>query len=188
MTVACVVIASKKREALLNATVVPSVLAAGFSEVVVVGDYHEGEGYRYLPVPPLTNTTTDALVKRDVGTLATTADWIFYVCDDHAVRKISAEPNDLSVIGVPARYCQLDNMIVLLNMGLDPRDPNAPYCGGHAGLYSRPLVQAHPWTTMPHDRLWDLLASRLLVAEGARLTALQGWEVEDLEPEASPWR
>ena len=188
MSVACVVIASAKRRALLDTEVMPSVLVAGFDEVVVVGEYHAGEGYRYLEVPPLTQSTTDALVKRDVGTLATTSDWLFYVCDDHAVRKLGTVPTDPTMIGVPARYCHVENMTVLLNMGLDERDPDSPYCGGHAGLYSRPLIQSHPWSTMPHDRLWDLYASRIFVRAGATLKSLPDWEIEDLEPEAHPWR
>ena len=85
--VACIVIASAKRSQLLDEQVLPSVLAADFAEVAVVGDFHPGRGYRYLHVPPLTQTTTDALVKRDVGTLATTAPWVFYLSDDHAVRR-----------------------------------------------------------------------------------------------------
>lgn len=187
MSVACVVIASAKRIPLLDDVVLPSVLQAGFDEVVVVGDFHPGDGYRYLAIPPVTSTTVDALIKRDVGTLATNSDWLFYVCDDHAVRRIGQVPKDPMRIGVPSRYCYIENMIVLLNMGLDTRDPNSPYCGGHAGLYSRKLIQASPWMTMPHDRLWDLLASKLLCQNGAILTPLTDWEVEDMEPQAQPW-
>ena len=187
MRVACIIIASAQREAVLDSQVVPSALAAGFSEVLVVGDYHPGTGYRYVPVPAMTATTVDALIKRDIGTLATTADWLFYLCDDHAVRRIGKPPTDPMTIGVPTRTCRRDGMVLLLNMGLDPRDPNAPYCGGHAGLFSRELIQAHRWTTMPHDRLWDLLSSRLLVLAGATLTSLPTWEVEDIEPESTPW-
>src|SRR3989442_12181237 len=106
--VACVVIASAKRSQLLDEQVLPSVLAADFAEVVVVGDFHPGRGYRYLHVPPLTQTTTDALVKRDTGTLATTAPWEFYLSDDHAVRRTAAPPQHWLDIVVPLPSCTLN--------------------------------------------------------------------------------
>ena len=187
LNVACVVIASEKRLELLDTQVLPSVLVAPFLEVVVVGDYHEGAGYRYLPVPPLTATTTDALVKRDVGTLATTAPWIFYLCDDHALRGWSEPPTKPQVIGVPLRYStDAEGTVHLCNAGLDERDPYAPYIGGHAGLFSRHLIMQRPWSAMPHHRNWDLIISRIHVAMGARLEP-STWRVEDLEPEARPW-
>src|SRR3989449_274952 len=139
-SVACIVIASAKRSQLLDEQVLPSVLAANFAEVVVVGDYVAGRGYRYLPVPPLTRTTTDALVKRDVGTLATTAPWLFYLSDDHAVRHVHTPPEHWLDIGVPLRFCALNGNRIPLNMGLDKRDQNGPYCAGHAGLFHRYLI------------------------------------------------
>ena len=188
MNVACVVIASQKRAQLLHEVILPSVVGGIFAEVVVVGDYHPGSDYRYLPVPPLTNTTIDALVKRDVGTLATRAPWVFYLCDDHALRGAAGPiPHDPMVIGVPRRYAtDAEGTIHLCNGGLDERDPNAPYCGGHAGLFSRALISHQPWTSMPHHRNWDLIASQIQVGSGARLVPIT-WQVEDLEPEAHPW-
>ena len=186
-SVACVVIASAKRAQLLDEQVLPSVLAADFAEVVIVGDFHPGRGYRYLHVPPLTQTTTDALVKRDVGTLATTAPWVFYLSDDHAVRHVHTPPEHWLDIGVPLRFCTLNGNRIMLNMGMDERDQNRPYCAGHAGLFHRRLIQALPWTAQPHDRLWDLLSSRTFLASGARIGSQLGWEIEDMEPEARPW-
>jgi len=181
MSVACVVIASERRRDILDNIIVPSTLGR-FSEVVVVGDYHEGSGYRYLPLPVLTGTTVDALVKRDVGTLATDAPWLLYLSDDHAVRATWTPPDDPMVITVPRRFCTGHE----LNMGMDPTDPNAPYCGGHGGLFSRKLVQMRPWSTMPHHRLWDLLSSREYMAMGARLVASPRWAIEDVEG-GMPW-
>ena len=187
MTCACIIIASQKRERLLNDIIIPSVLAIPFHEVVVVGDYHRGAGYRYLAVPSLSGTTNDALVKRDVGTLATSAEWLFYLSDDHAVRGVGTTPWHWLDIGVPTRFCTVEGVRLPLNMGMNPQDPNAPYCPGHAGLFNRKLIQLHPWSSQPHDRLWDLLSSRSLVAFGARLGCQIGWEIEDMETDAKPW-
>jgi hypothetical protein len=184
--VACIIIAHAKRLHVLDTEVVPSALAVGFAEVVVVGDYHSFSGGRFLRVPALTATTTDALIKRDVGTLATKAPWLFYLADDHAVRAVGECPRHFLDIGVPTRFCKLNGERLLLNMGLDTSDPNAPYCGGHAGLFHRELIQRFPWSAQPHDRLWDLLSSRSLAAAGARLGHQLGWEVEDVSGER-PW-
>ena len=149
-----------------------------------------GDGYRFLNVPPLTRSTTDALVKRDVGTLATTADWVFYLCDDHAVRTLTLPiPDDQFDVCVPGRVSQHHQLgLVRLNMGMDANDPNRPYCGGHAGLFRRSLIQQRPWTAMPHDRLWDLRASQIQVAMGARFVESDAIVVQDLEPGAEPWK
>jgi len=187
MTTACIFIAGEGRSRLLDEYGIPSALAIGFNEILVVGSHHPGSGYRYLHVPPLTHSTIDALVKRDVGTAASVSDWLFYVADDHAPHHAGKEPNHWLDIGVPTRFTMVQGARVPLNMGLDPRDPNAPYCAGHGGLFSRKLISLFPWSTQPHDRLWDLLSTRSFVAFGARLGAQLGWEIQDLTPETSPW-
>ena len=185
--ISCVIIASKKRVQLLDEVILPSVLGK-FEEILVVGDYHLGDGYKYLPVPSLTNTTIDALVKRDVGTLASRSPWIFYLSDDHAVRHTGPTPRDPMTIGVPARYStDAEGTIHLCNAGLDELDPNKPYCGGHAGLFSKALIAQKPWTSMPHHPNWDLFASRIQMSLGATLEPVI-WQVEDMEPLAHPWR
>lgn len=188
VSVACVLIVSEKRIPLVKAKVLPSVLDKGFDEIVWVGDGEPGEGYRFLHVPPLTRTTTDALVKRDVGTAATTSDWLFYLCDDHALGPGEIPTGSTADVVVPSRYCQFEGLVIPLNMGMTVADPNAPYCAGHAGLFRRKLIQRRPWAAMPHDRLWDLISSRQQMAMGATFEQSMSWGVEDLEPEHSPWR
>lgn len=180
--IACVVIAGGHRHQLLDEVVLPSV--AGFDEVLVVGEHHDGPRYRYLHVPAITATTKDALVKRDVGALAAKSDWLFYLADDHAVRATGRVPATPLTIGVPRRVCPGHR----LNMGLDDTDPNSPYCAGHGGLFSRELIARRPWSTMPHHPLWDLLSSREYIAAGAHLMEMPDWVIEDVEPGATPWR
>ena len=188
MSIACVLIVSTKRIPLVREKVLPSVLHAGFDEIVWVGDGEPGEGYRFLRVPKVLGTTTDALIKRDVGTVATIADRIFYLCDDHRIVRADWPPDEYDLV-VPWRSAQHPTLgQVRLNMGLDPADPNRPYCGGHAGLFRRSLIQRRPWTAMLHDRLWDLHASRIQMEMGAVVAEWPGIVVEDLEPEAQPWR
>lgn len=161
-----------------------------------VGDGECGIGYRFLHVPPLSKTTNDALVKRDVGTLATGADVVVYLCDDHrlapdflmVLRTFMAMTDAWDIIA-PARFTMNGKDRILLNMGWnDPQDPAHPYLAGHGGVFRRSLIVAHPWTARPHHRLWDVIISRQQVHEGARMVGLADLYIEDLEPEAEPWR
>jgi len=197
MSIAAIIIASAHRRELLKGKVLPSVIAEGFDEVVVVGEYESGLGYRYFHVPDMTKTTIDALVKRDVGTLATTADIICYLSDDHAFEPFDPEWRAMldevyqmepRGIGVPVRVARNGTEDVILNMGLDASDSNAPYCAGHAGFFPRSLIQYMPWTSMPHHRNWDLINTRLQLAAGALLVGLPFVTIRDLEPETKPWQ
>ena len=187
--VAAIIIASSARSALVREQCIPAAQKASPTELVVVADYEDSvSGVRWLCVPPLLRNTCDALIKRDIGTLATTSDWLCYVCDDHALRAVPKGLPDPRLIGVPARFCTLEtHEQVLLPMGL--AGENAPYCAGHAGLFHRALVRRRPWSTMPRDRLWDVLSSRLYMEDGAHIVGpLGGFTVEDLEPVRAPWR
>lgn len=193
MRTACIVIASIGRQALLRDLVVPSVLAHDFDEVCVVGDYEPGEGYRYLHVPPMTRSTTDALVKRDVGVVATTADAICFLSDDHRLR--ASFGNTLRILCSPAHVNRWDVLVperytthpveglVRINNG-----EREGYCGGHGGVYKRTVLQDRPWSAMPHDRVWDLKASHAQQQAGFRFVAETGLAIEDIEPGAEPWR
>ena len=192
MTVACILIVTQSRVELVRDVVLPSVLRGGFDEVLWVGDGEPGDGYEFLPLPRMTGTTVDALAKRDVGTLASSADWLCYLADDHAwaspADQLSCPAFAESDIIVPGRWCESAGQRIVLNMGLDRTDPNAPYCAGHGGFFRRSLIQARPWLTMPHHPNWDLLATRIQLEMGARLTADDRVSIQDLEPQHQPWR
>ena len=194
VTVACVLIVHEPRVSLVQEVVLPSVLGQGFSEILWVGDGHPGDGYRFLPVPKLTGTTLDALVKRDVGTLATNAEWLFYLADDHRwachwpdmlTHRLPFPDHDIIV---PGRWCDGGEQPISLNMGMDGTDPNFPYCAGHGGFFRKTLIEARPWTTMPHHPNWDLLATRMQMQMGARVMAENQPMIQDLEPERQPWK
>lgn len=188
VTLDCVIVMSAKRAIQLGEQVLTSVLRQRcFGEVFVVGDYWPGEGYRYLPVPPLTGTTVDALVKRDCATVASRADAILYLCDDHALLgewalEWPAYAQANWGVLVPARYTDLDGTLVEINNGMDPRDPNGPHCGGHAGIYRREVLRRYPWSSAPHHPNWDLLHSRHVAAGGWTLATAPDLRVCDIDP------
>jgi hypothetical protein len=197
-TIACIVIASERRQALVDERVWPSVVAQGFDEALIVGDWipRRNEREEYMCVEPLTRSTIDALVRRDVGALATTADVLVYLCDDHALgpdflaslREVLDE--DWDVI-VPNRYCIRDddatgtNVAIALNNG--ERDG---YCGGHGGIFRRHVIQQRPWAAHSHTRYWDLRSSVAMRLAGARFVwhPRAGIAIEDIEPNAQPWK
>ena len=205
MSLAVVIIASEKRRESTFPLVLDSVRAQSPDEIVVVADFPcEAKGVRSFYVAPMTRTTIDALVKRDVGTVATSSDHICYLCDDHLlapgfvdVFRDRYEPWDMLC---PARYTVRPNQDVAvpwmgdyhtcargdriwLNVGRDHS-----YIGGHCGIYSREIISKLPWSAGPHHRNWDLLYSHELVKRGARLMyADTDLAVEDIEPGATPW-
>lgn len=196
MTIACIVIATLKRRELLDDLILPSVVAQGFDECVVVGDFHSGDGWRHLPFRPLTGSTIDALFKRDVGTVATSSDWILYLCDDHRLHPdfskdlahfMQEHPLGPKDVIVPARFCQRNGEQIGLNMGW-PGYLGRAYCGGHGGIFHRECVRDVPWSLAPWDPQWDYLHSRILIERGYTFHYQSGsCLIEDVEPNSEPW-
>jgi hypothetical protein len=187
--IACIIIATERRKAQLD-RVVDSACGQGFDEIVVVGDWdYDGAWWRFLNVAPLTRSTTDALIKRDVGTLAVKAEVLVYLCDDHtlglhfgaALRDVLHEPWDVIV---PNRYTYNNGDLIPLNGG--ERDG---YCPGHAGVFRRHVVTAKPWSAHAHHRNWDVLISVEQQQRGARFVWKPRDElcIRDIEPENHPW-
>ena len=189
-TIACIIIAGGKRKELLDKQIIPSCLAQPFDEIIVAGMHHAGKGYKYLHIPDLTKSTTDALVKRDAGTVAAKSELLFYHCDDHQVvggvqeSKALAENGTIWDVAVPIRIAEHPEQgRIRINNG-----ESDGYCGGHAGLYRRRVVQDRPWSSQPHHRLWDLYASQNQQMAGFKFIINGPIVVEDLEVEACPWQ
>jgi len=193
------VIVSPKRGELVIREILPVILACQPDQTLIVGDLGwSGQlpfknQWQYLHIPDMTRTTNDALVKRDVAALASQHPWIAYFSDDHkptndfGLQFASLKFSDWDVF-VPARYAaQPGHEGERLNMG----EPT--YCGGHAGLFRRSLIQELPWCAGPHHREWDLLNSQRHIQAGARYHFEPNDEkqvslrVFDIEPGASPW-
>lgn len=189
-TIACIVIAHAARRAETWARTVPSVLSEGFDQVVVVGDWEEPvrhDRLRYIRVDPIFRDVRDALPKRDLGTLATTADILVYINDDHALcshfghalRDVLDEGWDVLV---PNRFTLRNNTRVALNNGEAHR-----YCGGHASVVWRWIPERTPWVRYAYDsrwRTWDVVASLAQQLDGARFcwSPRDELAIEDLFP------
>jgi hypothetical protein len=197
--IACIVIATERRRTQVERVIVPNIWLQDFDEVVVVGDWTHTPRphsivYKYHCVAPLTRTTIDALVKRDIGTLCTTADIIVYLNDDHklhpgfgaALRAVLDEPLQWDVI-VPNRLVAREEGSVLSPLNNGER---GGYCGGHAGVFRRDVVTHRPWSTYEHHRNWDALISQRQISVGVRFiwSPRDELSIIDIEPKNEPWK
>lgn len=190
-SLAVVVIASEKRKDTTFPLVMKSILDQEPDEIVSVGDFEfPGEFWRHLVCAPLTRTTVDALVKRDVGIVATESENILFLCDDHAltpdfvqVFKKKYEPDQTWDFLAPSRFTVRNGVSIPLNMGKAQH-----YVGGHGGIYRREVCAMLPWSCAPHHPNWDVLHSQELVNRGCALAyADVDLSIEDIEPGATPW-
>lgn len=206
--IAAIIIATERRKQQLT-RVIDSTCAHNFNDIVVVGDWeYNDEWSNFLNVAPLTRTTVDALVKRDIGTLSVPeASVLVYLCDDHilapgfgaALRAVLDEPWDVIV---PNRYtkrivcgcghgctaecegCEVEETLPLNNGERDD------YCGGHGGIFRRHVITAKPWSAHAHHRNWDAQISAEQIARGARFVWSPRAELSiiDIEPQMEPWK
>jgi hypothetical protein len=188
-SLAVVIISSPKRVAVTLMRVVQSVMEQDPDEVLVVGDSPVPVPCRSLGVSPMTHSTIDALVKRDVGAVATRSENICYLCDDHTLGpdfvrtfrdRYATQEWDLLA---PARFTVRNQLAIPLNVGKD-----LGYIGGHCGIYRRSILRHVPWSTARHHPNWDLWHSHDLVKAGGKLVYAEiDLSVEDVEPGARPW-
>jgi hypothetical protein len=185
MSLAVVVIASEKRMNTTFPLVMQGVLDEQPDEIVCVADFHSAGPWRHIMIPAFTKTTIDALIKRDVGFVATQSDTVMYLCDDHIlhsgfVQKFRDHDQEWDVL-VPARSCKRDDRYVRLNVG-----ERTHYCAGHGGLYKRRCGHILPWTaTIPHPN-WDVIHSHHLIAQGLTIKYSESLFIEDIEG-GKPW-
>jgi hypothetical protein len=189
-SLAVVIIAGPSRVDSCLPEVVRSAQEQEPDELVVIGDRLRTFGdLRVLNVEPLTRTTIDALVKRDVGFVATTSRNICYLADDHRLgpnfvknfrERYADKEWDLLA---PQRFTVRGQQIFNLNVGKDLN-----YIGGHCGIYRREILRKVPWSASRHHPNWDVWHSHDLVKAGGKLVYADiDLSVEDVEPNASPW-
>ena len=209
MSVACVVVATEKRKALVNGHIVPSIMDQGFDEVVVTANYRDRNVNLYIP--DQYRNTLDALVRKQKALEATTSDVVVYVVDDHFLDDcfldaLSGRLADAWDILCPWRYTIRDHKLISLNMGQDGApDGDRDYVAGHAGIYRRAVLEKTSWQdvltkalTLGHDAsalFYDTWGTHDMVDAGARLCycgygdPVAVIDVEHfLNPGVEPWR
>lgn len=170
-----------------------------FKEIIVVGEYEEGEGYTYVPCPSVFRNCGDALLQRQMGFDALKykrdTDWILFQHDDHLWcpdnQLDNHEQRHFDVLSV-SRWTR-ENPEYYGGRLPDGAFPNKPpilqYVNGHACLM-RPnvfLMKQFKWTDAPPIFTWDVKVTQRLEKVGAKIRYTPEYRVWDCERNAKPW-
>lgn len=159
-------IAHRDRARLLRERVLLDAQRDDWHEIIVVGSFEPGEGYRYVPMPPVHRDRRDALWQRELGARHATGDLLAFCHDDHtfAPDSVAAIHDELPPwdLLVPRRVNVMGHT---LNNGAQD---TPPYMGGHALVMRRTLWATLPWTSVDTE-WWDLTLTRIWQEEGAVL-------------------
>lgn len=147
-------------------------------EVFVVGEWEDGEGYTYIPVPSVNFNCTDALAQRHAGYLAAKGDLLLFQHDDHWVASL---PSVEAPVVSPRRVTIRGGRIVTLANG------HPDYICGHVAMYRREVLNLCPWDAVPKVHTWDVEHTKMIHAAGFTPEYDPSWVIEDVEYGASPW-
>lgn len=181
-----------ERAALLKNILLPRLVGDPLvDEVIVVGEFEDGDGYTYVPAPSVAFDCTDALHQRQAGFEASSGDIVMFLHDDHmpqadffTVLRQFYGMKGWDVI-VPSRYCLKEFRTVFLNNGAIDG-----YVMGHASVMTRSAVEAVPWSSVAKVFAWDVDHSNKLRAAGMAIEFSGVLMVEDMEARigGQPWR
>lgn len=158
-----------------------------FTEIVVVGEFESGEGYRYLPFDSVYHDCADALLKRQAGfdSLTQEVEWVLFQHDDHLYDPTNPYPDSRTAVDVlsPSRWTRGRGTLELLNNGAQ-----SGYLNGHACLM-RPSVfrRGFKWSDIPPVFTWDIGATKRLEHLGIPWGQAPQLRVLDMEEGAQPW-
>ena len=127
-------------------------------ELIVVGEWHAGDGYQYVHAPGPTRSPFDALLQRHVATQVASGNQLLYLNDDHYV---TPEHMDWFVDMVPhahataiGRRCYKEGKVYAMEDGWAD-GYFAGYIMGHACFMSRHAVNKVPWISLDGSQ-WDV--------------------------------
>ena len=152
--------------------ILPAYLNDDFiSEVIVVGEWCEGEGYTYIHSPSRYFSSDDAVAQREAAAKVATGDIIVFQHDDHilhpkaAKELVTSEMDGADVLVLPR--------FVRSRLG-DLAKPNGssatpPYIGGHCAAYTSDAISRVPWRAVPAIREWDQAQTMLMRAAGLNI-------------------
>lgn len=163
-----------------------------FREIIVVGEYEEGEGYTYVPFKSVYRNCADALLKRQAGFDALTkqTSWVLFQHDDHIWDpRNNVDPRESAYVLSPSRFTRARGAEEPLNDGFNMAfDPRYGHVNGHVCLM-KPHVfrEGFKWTDAPPVFTWDksvteLLRDRYPIRYAPELVTY------DLERGAEPWK
>lgn len=164
-----------------------------FREIIVVGEYEEGEGYTYLPFPSVYRNCADALLKRQAGfdaLIHKSVEWVLFQHDDHLWDPQNLIPNTGAYVLSPSRWTRARGEAEQLNDGMNlAYSPSDRYVNGHACLM-KPHVfrEGFKWTDAPPVFTWDISITARLQDLGIPIAYAPEVRTWDMERGAEPWR
>ena len=138
------------------------------AEVIVVGEWCEGEEYTYIHIPSRYYSSDDAVAQREAAAKVATGDIIVFQHDDHILHPKAAR--ELVTTGMNGADVLVLPRFVHSRLGDLPK-PNGsaatpPYIGGHCAAYTSHAITTVPWRAVPAIREWDQAQTMLMRASG----------------------
>jgi hypothetical protein len=196
------------RAYLLRNFILPQYIADPYiDEVIVAGEWEEGEGYIYVPVAPIHRTWADTLPQRQAGFEASKGDILVFQHDDHVLDNARKEPEfeddwdnvleDVLYGGEswdvlsPTRYTRLRNVAgERLNdnsPGFNKYTPPGGGINGHCCIFRREVIEAVPWNSLPIEWTFDIIMRERIQQAGFKIVWTDAIRCYDCEMGAKPW-
>ena len=161
------------RADLLRTKILPAIISQEPDELLVVGQWEEGEGWRYIHLPPTTRDRSEALRQREMGLRLSTSPILIFSHDDHML-------GEGFIQTVRERYAGDDRWDLLVPRRIHhltgeelENGRKDGYMGGHVLVMRRRLCAQVPWDVCVSE-YWDVPMTSLWKEHG------EIWWVDDL--------
>jgi len=155
-------------------------------EVIVAGIWEEGEGYKYVHVPPEHFNWADCIVQRQAGFEAANGSLLIFQHDDHIMEPIDIQrltAMELGDVVSPQRYSRTRHFA-----GEKLNDGSAlGHYDGHCSMFKRVVIEKCPWNQVPVAYIMDELHSKQIVDAGFTIYFTDIVRCWDVEFGATPW-
>ncbi len=149
----------------------------------MVGEWQEGNGYKYIKSKSKYFSCVDALDQRHKASKEVTGDIVVFQHDDHVMDmtmpyrlKNSDIWDDLDVVS-PTRLRRETTGLVRLENG-----SGEDYIGGHCSVMTAEALRLAPWNKVYKVHTWDVAHTLLLMEKNLRLGFAEDIFVYDVEP------
>lgn len=178
----------------MRCVLIPLYVQSGvFKEIIVVGEFEEGEGYTYLPFPSAYRNCADALPKRQAGFDALknkSVSWVLFQHDDHLWDFTNQiDMREEAYVLSPSRWTRARTIHgERLADGTFPRQ-TMEYVNGHACLMKPHVFRdGFNWAKVPPVFTWDIEQSNILRRLNVPMRYAPELKVWDAERGSEPWK
>lgn len=167
-------------------------------EVIVVGSWEEGEGYKYVHCPSTYYSCVDALEQRQKGFEASSGDVVIFQHDDHVLQRnvwmedLIGPFDDQADVLSPSRYTRLRHSngerLNAGEPGYNEFVPPGGHLNGHCSIFRREVIQECPWTDCQKVFTWDVSMTQNVVMKGFKIVWTDAIRCWDVELGSEPWK